>query len=208
MKGGNPADPELINLFAAFHRLQDNYCIKAKYKDCAFAYTEMTNVSLLSTAAIMQGYLALCEYQTLKKHSASDKSVFGRADLYLCDPDEREWIVEAKQLSRRSFNLNNKTGLKAKFDLVQNDVESVILADEADADLGIGIIFVPHYVAIKKDKNESRRVFKSEIRLFANNNSLDFWTYYRPAKVLKNVTDSEHLLGFSCLVKTYDKDSF
>lgn len=72
-----------------------------EYEDDPFAYNETASVSLLCSAAIAQGYLALAEFIQLKRaRHDKRKKASGRWDLWFA-AEGRQWGMEFKQIKSR-----------------------------------------------------------------------------------------------------------
>lgn len=86
-------------ILSTYLDLQANYT-KIETEDYAFTHTEMTFVSMLSTAAVMNGWTSICEFNVDKIWSEDSRyNSNGRGDIYLTQKKiDYEIYGEAKRL--------------------------------------------------------------------------------------------------------------
>ncbi|SFB86825.1 hypothetical protein SAMN05660443_0627 [Marinospirillum celere] len=125
----------------------ERYCRVYEGQDAPYLYTEQANVGLIASAAWRSGGIALEEFQSVKgvKHRPKWN---GRIDLWLCQDEKTEEIVEAKML---------KISMDAHTDLISS-VSKCMAAAVKDAKsakasyelTGLGAVFVVPNLTIKR----------------------------------------------------------
>lgn len=144
----------------------ERYCRVYEGCDAPYLYTEQANVGLLASAAWRSGGIALEEFQSVKGTKHRPKWG-GRVDLWLCQDEKTEEILEAKLL---------KISMDAYSDLVSkvSDGMSSAVKDAKNAKAsyectGIGAVFVAPHLTI----NRAQQCMDSEK---SNGDWLDKWT--------------------------------
>lgn len=175
------------------------------YKDAVFGYTEMSNVGLLSAAAVKMNWFSVCEYQSLKQSKSDGReNSNGRVDLYYCDNKNNEWLVEAKQIARRGCNITDNKAVNDKYDEVTADIKRTVNnRNKNEREQGCAILFIPQYIETgckKSAINNSAKNFKVNLRLFARTKEAYAWSYYRPKKRIKEWTHTEDLVGLGSII--------
>jgi len=199
----------------------ERYVQGFNYEDAMFGYTEMANVSALSTAAWQLGYLSIVEYQDAKytgKNLSKNKKKnykYGRVDLYITDETE-EFICEAKQTFTSGATIDTPKIVKSICAAIEDVQRSTKNAKDKKLD-GYGIVFIPHLSknnqtdesAIKVRIEDLKKSLKSVYdKGFSSNQGyanikIDGYGYYFPKKPIKDWVEigNKRLLGISILIK-------
>lgn len=122
--------------------------------DAAFGYNERANIGLLAGAAIRCGSIALEEFQSTKLHDKEEKR--GRADLWICNENSQEEIIEAKF---KWLSLNSRNEVTLVQGVLNAACDDAIKSRCGDKDVnGVGVAFIPLYIKETKVDNLGEQV--------------------------------------------------
>nr|WP_321527014.1 hypothetical protein [uncultured Cohaesibacter sp.] len=114
--------------------------------DDLFAFSEVTSVGNLLSAANMAGFIALTEYATPKRSKPDRrKKSWGRADLWISN-SKRSWSFEFKQMQKTQFS---SVVLASKLDKARGDARNI---SEDEADMRIGGLIASTFFCHKEER--------------------------------------------------------
>jgi hypothetical protein len=184
-QGCHVSDPDLQPIFESV--LQEWLKMLGKYgefvtKDQAFWWTEITNCSLLSTAAWQAGYISLSEFQHRKDQLNPDMERDGRGDLYISSK-ERDFYLEAKQMRLQLSDPPERLESQLR-SLLRDAVKAANSSrprDEPGDPIGIGfVIFTMHRDCL----SNADQYLIDLMRTVEGMSELDAYAWYLPEKLL------------------------
>lgn len=185
-----------------FSYLNDRFCKITKYADCAFGYTEMSNVALFASAANNLGYAAVCEPQVDKRSSDNKKDdSYGRADLYITDT-QNDVYGEAKLVSTFAKNFMSNHKVPSHLKKAITDTENTIHVRGGENYDGLAILFVAMYVTQDEDEKALKKDFKGMMETLYEKSEIDGFGYYFPRHSIKNWAPGQNILGIATLIKS------
>lgn len=125
----------------------ERYCRVYDGIDAPYLYTERANVGLLAAAAWRSGGIALEEFQSQKGVKHRPKWL-GRVDLWLCQDEKVEEILEAKMLR---ISMDSRADLVESISSCMNDAVKDAKNAKGPYDVtGIGAAFIVPHLTIKR----------------------------------------------------------
>ena len=141
-------------IVSKFFDLNVDYILDHYGTDAVFGYTEMSNVSLLSTACWKENWPASVEEQDKKytgrkmEKNKKKKYKLGRVDLYFAK-GQTEYICEAKQHFSNGGKIFTDTLTKKMGSALDNVLRSTKYGKKKMMP-GYAIVFVPHLLSENK----------------------------------------------------------
>jgi len=164
--------------------------------DTSYGFNERANVGVLAGAAWRCGKIALEEYQSEK--NKNDEVVNGRTDLWICDEDNNEEIIEAKF---KWLNMNSKKLIEMVKETTEKSYEDAVNSSVETGVKAVGVSFFPLWVKNPDESEINEAIYKTIKRLKESEINTDIlaWCFPKEDRVYThengNVTPGVIMVG-------------